>query len=111
MPPLPRRTRLLRINGDWFIGGLCRMGWGRMYEANDIPDDLRLVGMALDYTPNVVLLLVESQSFDEVPEGAAVPEWHPNVTTYSPVELPNGDLLFDAAMSGRKKAVASPQDA
>jgi hypothetical protein len=106
-----RRTRILRLDANVALRLFKKLKWGIMYEAIDLPDDLRVVGMAMAHRPNVVLLEVESQSFGTVSDGVMPPDWHPNFTTYSPVELPNGDLLFDAELSGRRKAVVDNKDA
>lgn len=49
---------------------------------SDAPADLRVVGCGWDESRGVVRLAVESDEFDDVPEGVFAPEWFPTFTKH-----------------------------
>ena len=49
---------------------------------SDAPADLRVVGCGWDEVAGVVRLAVESEAFDDVPDGMFAPEWQPVFTKH-----------------------------
>lgn len=49
---------------------------------SDCPADLRIVGCGWDEARGVMRIAVESESFDEVPDGCFAPEWTPTYTQH-----------------------------
>ena len=50
---------------------------------SDSPADIRVIGCGWDERTNCVRLAVESESFDDVPDGQFAPEWRPQFTIHS----------------------------
>ena len=49
-----------------------------------VPDDLRIVSASYDFDRAAVRLVVESDTFPPVPEGAFIPSLHVTLTTRDP---------------------------
>lgn len=75
-----RRLRLTRISLELLASVLRGEGPGGPVET-DAPSDLRVVGIEQPFSGlgSWAYLLVESASFDPVPEGASIPEIGPFV--------------------------------
>ena len=50
--------------------------------SSDAPADLTVVGCGWDESLRVIRLAVESEEFDDVPEGCFCPEWEPLFTKH-----------------------------
>jgi hypothetical protein len=97
------RRRIILLNTDVVVA-MLRGNWPRVNPNNwvreitsDIPADLRIVGCGWDESRNIVRIAVESETFDDVPDGQFAPEWEPVYTFHEVTE-------FEAAMMlmGRK---------
>ena len=50
---------------------------------SDAPRDIRVIGCGWDERTNTVRFAVESEEFDDVPDGQFAPEWRPMFTVHS----------------------------
>ena len=64
----PRGAGMVREYGVWV--------------ESDAPADLRIVGCGWDEMKGVIRLAVESETFDDIPEGVFCPEWQPTYTRH-----------------------------
>lgn len=49
---------------------------------SDAPEDIRVVGCYWDDRTSTIRVAVESEAFDELPEGVILPEWSPTYTRH-----------------------------
>lgn len=83
------RRRIILMQPDWFAqilidGGPAFRSGPTLVESvtSDCPADLRIVGCGWDEARNLVRVAVESETFDEVPDGYFAPEWTPTYTSH-----------------------------
>jgi hypothetical protein len=76
-------------------------GWPAMTRApvgvwveSDAPADLRVVGCGFDEARNVIRVVVESETFPDIPDGSFYPEWQPLFTKHY-----DEMTAFEAAMA------------
>lgn len=81
-PPV-RRTKCLFIAVEIFVDILLTIQKGEWIGAEGIPEDLRVLNAEFDLQRMCFRVLVESQTFDEVPPYAVSPDWSPTFTRYS----------------------------
>ena len=74
-----RRLRRVFITGEFFVRVMRDGLASTVVVENALPRDCALVGSTFDPASLCVCLIVESASFNEVPESAVIPE-HPPVT-------------------------------
>lgn len=70
-----RRLRKLQMSPQFMESVL--QGKMRDAEVDEAPADLAVVGCWWDHNPPSVWLLVESETFEQVTEGAGAPVWMP----------------------------------
>jgi hypothetical protein len=68
-----RRVKRLALEVDRLLDLLRAIDGVRRIRAEGIPDDARAVGVVVDRAWNTVDLYLESDEFDEVPDGEPVP--------------------------------------
>lgn len=76
----PRRLRIVRI-ADFVLGAMFN-GRPDQYVTSDWPGDARVVDAGMAFDRQELHLVVWSSTFDEVPEGAAIPHWEPMLTAH-----------------------------
>jgi hypothetical protein len=83
--PKSRRIRALWINTELLLDFWRQLDGIRIHKTvTPIPDDARIVWVFVDDVYGVVKIYVESQEFDEVPEGQYPPEWDLEVQVWTP---------------------------
>jgi hypothetical protein len=69
-----RRLRRVAVTGEFFVETMKHGLDAVVIVDNALPEDTVYVGATFDPASLVVWLIVESATFDEVPESAAIPE-------------------------------------
>lgn len=80
-PNTERRVRILDVSPDVLMA-LCQKPEAarRLFVTNPIPDDARIVEADYNQFRCVVMLVIESQSFDPVSFGDEIPHVYPQPT-------------------------------
>lgn len=76
---MANRYRIVEIDGP-IIESLFH-GWQMSEVTTDAPDDLQIVNGEWDINRGIMKLVVESETFDEVPVGHMIPPWSPTYTS------------------------------
>ena len=80
---MSRRRAQIQIEMWTFMKALTRQGLHPHYQVHGIPEDAKLLGMCIDPNiPDLLHLYLESESFDEVPEGAEIPKIYIMMSQY-----------------------------
>ena len=64
-----RRRKLLALNPETIVGCLQ----GRAIANLSLPPDVRIIAVASDFLRQGIVLILESDSFDAVPDGQSLP--------------------------------------
>jgi hypothetical protein len=81
-----RRLRVVMVHPQGLAMTLQRMAAGEPLRINGLPDDVQIVSVTerWDKWPFGFAVLVQSDTFDEVPDGEPVPELIPMIESLRP---------------------------
>ena len=81
-PKHGRRIVLATVSAHFMGVILSGEHWDGTTVTSDWPVDARVVGCHWAESFDAAVFVVESSTFDEVPEGAVIPDWNPTYTTH-----------------------------
>ena len=81
---LTRRLKILEIDVTTLLEGIVRAPhWSPHLRARGLPDDARVVSLHLDpHRPSILSVVIESESFPEVPKDEPTPWAHVDFETW-----------------------------
>ena len=104
-----RRRKAIRIS-DRFLADLFREG-ARTYRVvkDAVPADAQVVSVHFDFSmaPAMIFMLVESDSFDEVPEGQPWPILDPKMET---IAIPDSAKFGESPIRAAIREICDRQD-
>lgn len=93
--PKTRRLARLRIQGDLLLDLMRSHDGTKLLRQQGIPDDAKVVGIVTDRVLNIIELLLESDTFEEVKDGTWIPDIAVNYSVGYPLADTGDLLIFD----------------